>query len=148
MKNSILIFLCIALVFCFASCKERMSAEDTLYRICADSELPSGETYLKSSEEGSIGYLDGNMITSLYGKEGRTAFALLEDYAIYLSSFAEPYEIAVFRCYSRSDTDTIAKLCLSRIEELRVILRDTEYFVLVDRASVTVKGKTVIMKIA
>ncbi len=147
MKNAVLIFICLALILCVSSCGERESAEDILYRICADSELPSGETYLRGAEEGSAGYLDASVIKSLYGEDGEAAFLLLEDYAIYLSSFAAPCEVAVLVCYSASDTECVAELCLERIETLKVILRDTEFFDVMQRASVTIKGRTVVMKI-
>lgn len=147
MKNAFLLFVCFALFLCSTSCVQRDSAADILYRVCAEYELPSGETYIKSAEEGSAGYLDESMIQTLYGKDGIDVFPLLEDYAIYISSFAEPYEVAVFICYSASDTDSIAELCLERMEVLKVILRDTEYFEIIEKGSVGIKGRCVIMKI-
>ena len=142
------IILSLAILFGALSCRQSERAEDMLYRICTELELPSGETYLKSAEEGSTGYLDQSMINTLYGKEGASVFLLIEDYAIYLSSFAVPYEVAVFKCYSRSDSDSVAELCLERIETLKVILRDSEHFELVQRARVEIKGRYVVMKIA
>ena len=148
MKNIFLIILSLSILFGAVSCRQSERAEDMLYRICTELELPSGETYLKSAEEGSAGYLDQSMINTLYGKEGASVFLLIEDYAIYISSFAVPYEVAVFKCYSRSDSDSVAELCLERIETLKVILRDSEHFELVQRARVEIKGRYVVMKIA
>lgn len=147
MRKTLLIIICLALIFCVASCGARESAEDILYSICAEAELPSGVTYLRGAAEGSAGYLDAGVIESLYGEDGEAAFLLLEDYAIYLSSFAVPYEVAVLECYSASDTERVAELCLERIDVLKVILRDTEYFDVMQRASVKIKGRTVVMKI-
>ena len=81
----------------------------------------------------------------MYGDEAERGFALLEDYAIYLSSFSVPYEVAVFRCRSTSDTDTIAAMCLGRIDAMRVLLHDTEYAKVLEKARVTQNGRFVIM---
>lgn len=147
MKKAVLIIICLALIFGSTSCGARESADDVLYRICAEAELPSGVTYLRGAEEGSAGYLDASVIESLYGKDGAEVFLLLEDYAIYLSSFAEPREVSVFVCYSASDAERVAELCLERIETLKVILRDTEHFELIQRADVKINGRQVVMKI-
>ena len=92
--------------------------------------LPSGQIYRSDASEGEAAY-----------------FSLLEEYAIYLSSRESPYEIAVLRCYARSDTDRIAEMCLVRVEHLRIGLAGTPYRAHADAATVRVEGRTVILSL-
>ena len=149
MKKAFILLLCVFLAFSAAGCGKNESAQDILYRICADSELPSGTTYLSGVPEGSSSYLSTDTAEVLYGEEAADeVFPLVKDYAIYLSSFAEPYEVAVFECYSRSDTDEVAKMCLERAETLKVSLRGTQYSSIAENAKVEISGKFVIMVVA
>ncbi|MBQ7383952.1 MAG: hypothetical protein IJV72_04085 [Clostridia bacterium] len=132
MKNSVVRGLfCLALIFsvCLlnACSRHNRGAEDILYEICASLSLPAGQTYLAHTEEGGEHYLSSDTAQSLYGAESvENTFPLIEDYAIYISSFAEPCEIAVFSCYSRSDTDTVSAMCLARADEIAVLLKGSE----------------------
>lgn len=110
--------------------------------------LPRGEVYHSGTVAGESGYFSPHLMATVYGETAEErCFPLIEEYAIYLSSFAEPCEIAVFRCYARSDADRIAEMCLSRIEQLRVLLAGTSYRSRVDQATVRVDGKLVVMQI-
>ena len=136
----------LALLFASACSGGSKSCEEALYGICAEMKLPAGQTYLSGAEEGSDKYLSEDTINTLYGERAYgELFPLIEEYAIYISSFAEPYEAAVFKCRSRSDTDLIAEMCFARTDILKVILRDTEFAELVQEARVSVKGKLVFM---
>ena len=66
-------------------------------------------------------------------------------YAIYLSGFAEPYEIAVFHCRAESDTDKLYAICSERIDQLKVLLLQTSYAGFADTAQICIHGKYVIM---
>ncbi|MBO5415262.1 MAG: DUF4358 domain-containing protein [Clostridia bacterium] len=136
----LLLPLCL-LPSCSASDKR---AEDILYRICESLSLPAGQTYLSEAEEGSDSYLSENTAQSLYGESHtKRTFPLIEDYAIYISSFAEPCEVAVIKCYSRSDTDAVAEMCLERADEISVILKNTDYAA--RRAKILTRGNYVVM---
>ena len=129
------------------SCKDTRSAEDILFGITKDiSTLPHGNVYLKSAEEGGAAYLSPAMISALYG-EGAALyeFTFVEDFAVYVSSFARPCEVAVYKCYSASDTDLIASMCLSRIDNLKVVLSGTSFSDIVSSATVRISGKFVIV---
>lgn len=135
------------LLFLLPSCKDTRSAEDVLFNITKDFDnLPDGSVYLSSAEEGSKKFLSVAMINSLYHNgAAEYEFSLVEEYAIYISSFAKPCEIAVYKCYSASDTDLIASMCHKRIEKLRVMLAGTSFAEIIDAADVEVKGRFVIV---
>ena len=108
--------------------------------------LPSGQIYRSDAAKGEDAYFPLQMRGVMYGERAEERyFSLLEEYAIYLSSHQAPYEIAVLRCYAKSDTDRIAEMCLARIECLRIHLAGTPYRAHADAATVRVEGRTVIM---
>ena len=127
---------------------DNRSAEDILADITDDiADLPDGNVYKKSAEEGDKGFLSPALCEALYGANAqRDKFPLTDDFAIYLSSFAMPCEVAVFKCYSASDTDVIAGMLLSRISELKILLAESEFLYLADSATVEIDGRFVIMK--
>ncbi len=109
-------------------------------------ELPAGEIYRSDVAAGENGYFSPSLMAVMYGEQAAThCFPLIEEYAIYLSSFAEPCEIAVFRCYAKSDADRIAEMCLSRTELLRILFAGTPHRARVDAATVRVDGRLVMM---
>ena len=124
------------------------SAEDLLSDLTEDiTELPDGNVYKKSAEGGDKSFLSPALCEALYGSSAQSdKLPLTEDFAIYLSSFAIPCEIAVFKCYSASDTDVIAGMLLSRISELKVLLAESEFLYLAESATLDIDGKFVIMK--
>ncbi len=89
--------------------------------------LPNGQIFEMGAEEGEAKYLSSSMIESMYGEGATDVFLLVEDYAIYISSFAAPYEIAVFRCYSSSDAIKVETMCRGRADILSVAFRGSEY---------------------
>ena len=138
------IFLVLLLL---TSCGEKRSAEDVLFDVTKDfDDLPDGNVYLSSAKEGSQNFLSVTIINSLY-HEGAAEyeFSLVEEYAIYISEFAKPCEIAVYKCYSASDTDLIASMCLRRIEKLCVMLSETSFSYIPQNADIDVKGHFVIV---
>ena len=146
-KLFIIILFVFLLPTLFSSCNDNRRAEDILFSITKDiDDLPDGNVYLKSADEGSECFLSPMIISALYG-EGAVSyeFSLIEDFAVYLSSFKTPCEVAVYKCYSASDTDLIASMCLSRIENLKIILAETSFSETLSNATVSVSGKFVIV---
>ena len=132
MKNpAIKSLFCIVLICAclFSGCARRDKRTDnSLYEICASLSLPAGETFLSDAKEGEANFLSRDTADSLYGKGCvERTFPLIAEYAVYISSFAEPCEVAVFKCYSRTDTDTVSEMCLERADEISVLLKNTEY---------------------
>ncbi len=145
MKITIITAFLLILAVCLYGCvRSDIRAEDLLYSICAELELPSGETYLSFAEEGSKGYFSTDMMKNTYGKEAEKIFSLLSDYAVYFSSFAYPYEVAVLKCRSRSDVNKVAALLQKRADEVSIALRDTELSSFADNNLVLIKGRLVI----
>lgn len=125
--------------------RETLSAEEMLCDICISLSMPVGQIYLSGSEEGSENFLTLDMADAMYGAEAEKVLSLVEDFAIYVSGVGAPREAAVFRCYSRSDTDTVAALCLERIDAINVLLKDSGAAELVSGAQVTLRGHYVVM---
>ena len=148
MRRFFAFLTCLFLAFCVVSCGSRESAEDVLYRICSDIELPSGATYLSGAPEGSAFYLSPDTARAMYGEDVQDVFSLVEEYAIYLSRRAMPSEVAVFRCYSRSDADRVLRLCLARVENMKIQLSGTEYASIAEGVDIRVRGRVVIMTLA
>ncbi len=150
MKRGMAFFLLIGLLCTLLGCaREEKGVEVLLDEHMAKLEaLPAGKIYRSGVEIGEMGYFSPHLMATMYGEEAETrCFSLVEEYALYLSSFAEPCEIAVFRCYARSDADRIAQMCLARIEQLRILLTGTPYRDRVDAATVSVNGRLVVMQI-
>lgn len=115
------------------------SKEDAL------SGLSAGEVYVPGKAPGEEGYLSPFVLESLYGAHAEEAFSQIEDYAVYLSSVAEPYEIAVFRCCTVSDADGVVELCRERRDLLQTLLRDTDFRQMTDCIRIIRHGKYVVM---
>ena len=63
----------------------------------------------------------------MYGEDSKERyFSKIEDFAIFTSARTAG-ELAVFKCYSRSDTDCVLEMCLRRADEIKVALRGSEY---------------------
>ncbi len=142
--------VCIVLL-CLSSCSSHTrskSAREILTGLMEECDfiIPDGCIYEYGAEEGSEGFLSPSLISALYGEEAPDeALAYTDDYAIYLSGFAEPYEIAVFHCRAESDTDKLYAICSERIDQLKVLLLQTSYAGFADTAQICIHGKYVIM---
>lgn len=138
------------LCFCCSSCaRTERTCEVLLGELMGMArELPAGQLYYARAEEGSAEYPSAALLEALYGEESIALFDALEDYALYLSSFAVPCEIAVIRAYSSDDANSIAAMGLQRIESLRLALRGTDFCESEDSAFVICHGKYVVIMIA
>ena len=138
-------FLC---VFILVSCSQKNTSTreifDRIYE--ALSPVPDGEIYFSKSDEGTRHYMSSALFSTIY--ENGTFIDgsdIIEEYTVYLSSFALPFEIAVFKCYSPSDTVKIEQMCIGRLDFLRKHFKNTEHENAIDKASVISDGKYVIM---
>lgn len=126
--------------------EERIGAAERLAELreaCAP--LPDGTVYRSGAEEGEAAYLSPSLRDTLYGTHAEAVFAHITDYAVYLSSFATPTELAVFCCDSVGSARQAESLCRERADTLRIALRGTAFETMSDGASVVCRGKTVIM---
>ena len=126
---------------------EQRSASDILSeKMASIGNLPAGSIYLSAAKEGDVSYISAELLSTMYGIDLENVeehFKICEDIAIYLSNSA-PYEIAVFKCYSSTDASSIAALCMKRIENMRVLLRNTEWYSASDGAHVEISQHIVI----
>ena len=138
--------LCVLLL---SSClSEQKSCEDIALRLCDELKLPVGQMYCCGKEGTSLRELPSDTMSVMYGANAKDVFELIEEYSIYLCAAGAPYEVAVFKCYSSSDSDSVAALCLGRADALSVLLRGTEYADIARNSAVCVKGKYTVMVIA
>ena len=144
------IFCFLLALFCalLASCsKKDATVEAVLERIYDElSPVPAGELYLSTSAAGTRHFISPALFCSLYGdgKEVSCAGAI-EEYALYLSSFSAPFEIAVFKCYSPSDTEKVERMCVLRLDALRRYFSTAEHKKIIDSAVVIRDGRFVVM---
>ena len=142
----------VALAFSFVIVLVGCAKEKTdTYSLLCDLLLYSGEDtdgsgyiYSSSADEESIGYLSDGMLRRLYGeKYEKSAAPLVEDAALFISARGAG-ELALFRCYSSSDTDTLLKLLLERADTLKVGLRGSAYEQKSEGIVVEIRGKYVL----
>ncbi len=116
----------LVIIFLFCSCqKESVSCENLLifsldYGI--DGYEDNGSIFLKNACEGDAFFISDKIKETMYGERFKDALDGCEDYAIYVSA-STPYEIAIFKCYSRNDTEDLFRMCYERADELKVGLR-------------------------
>ena len=125
------VFLAFVLCLSLSSCSARRELHTA--EILADimeycDGLPRGVIYTSEAEVGAEGYLSPALVEALWGEDAEEGFSMLEEYSVYLSSFAAPYEIGVYRCYSATDAERIEELCRARADIVSVALRQTEYY--------------------
>ena len=146
LKRLSLILVCFCLLLCSSCGQREIDTERILGELLpVAGDLPQGEIYRSDAEEGCEGFLAPTLRDVLYGEDSSECFALLEGYAIYLSSFAYPCEIGVFCLRSASDADRITAMCLERADTLRVLLRETEFSKMAESIRVICRGRLVIM---
>ena len=144
-----LVLLLCAVLIVLTSCGERetdaLSCLEEMMACCG--ELPTGQIYARSAEEGMASYLNDTLRQTLYGEGAKEVFSRLSDFAIYLSFRPAPFEIAVFRCYSHTDAHLVAAMCMERKELLCMALRGTSFEERTEWIGVSVKDRTVIMTV-
>ncbi len=141
-----LIPVCLVLCLSLFSCSSPPTdTGEVLSRLMEnETDLPAGVIFTTKAAEGEEGYLSPALAEALWGEDSEEAFGLLEDYSVYISSFAAPFEIGVFRCYSATDAIRIEQLCRARADIVTVALRHTEYYGLCHNARILREGDTVI----
>lgn len=149
MKNIPLVFLCVCILVSFFGCTDVRSTNTTqlLIELSHRSEQNTERAFLFESEakEGDITFLSEGTKIALYGdKRSAECFPLIEEYAILLCTNGVG-ELAVFKCFSESDTDLVAAMCLERADLLKVALKSTSFADKSADISVTIRGKYVLM---
>ncbi len=138
--------LLLSAVVMLVGCARNKESPDTVLSELMGEEdaLPKGEIYRSGVEEGSKGYPPSALLRAMYGEEGEEDIRLCE-FSMYLSSFAVPLEIAVFRAPSKDHARRVYALCLSRMDTLRVALRHTEHAPLGEEIAIYRSGRYVVM---
>ena len=112
--------------------------------------LPAGKLYVRSAPEGDKLHLSDELLSALFGNGSiPPAMDGVEDAACFFS-YSHPCEFAVFLCKTVHATSAVSKLCLKRLDTLRQYrsyegLDDATVSEYLDRASVTVRGRYVIL---
>lgn len=136
-----------AVFFTLLGCSEPgKSCSEELDTLLSGQPRPAGVIYLYGTEEGDESYLSPETACALYGEGAGDLLKLCGDFAIFLAERPNPFEAAVFRCYSASDCDRVAAALLARIDDIRITLRDTELAGAYDTAEVRISGRIVTMR--
>ena len=128
-KKALLIFILIfVLIFC--SCAKQQSTQTllvSLLEVSGESLEGNGIFYYSEALEGELGYFSKADQFLMYGKDNvEHNFPKIEACAMFVSSRV-PSELAIFKCYSASDTDEIERMCLERADEIKVALYNTQW---------------------
>ena len=110
----------------FCSCEKKALSCEELLMFCVEYGIENysdnGTVFFKEAEEGDAFFISDKIKERMYGERFLEALDGTEDFAIYVSA-STPYEIALFKCYSRNDTENILRMCYERADELKVALR-------------------------
>ncbi len=139
--------LLLSALLLLGGCAQDEKSADTILSAlmgAGEDSLPEGEIYRSGAEEGSEDYPPSALLRALYGEDGEESIRIC-DFSIYLSAFAVPLEIAVFRAPSGDHARRIYALCLSRMDLLKVALRETEFDALGGEICVYRAGRYVVM---
>ena len=141
-KRSLSVFLlvmCMLLVGC--SSQKNISCERVLSHVLADMAVNTernGQVFLLSADEGQIEYFPDQTKMLMYGENSlKNCFPKIEDCAIYVSAHILE-EVAIFKCYSSSDTDEIVKMCLERADMIKVSMKGSSWQEKTEKIRVTV----------
>ena len=142
-------FLLLILPLCLIACDTPAQTHAVLTAMCSSqSTLPAGQVYRMEAAPGEAEYAEDELLSVLYGNGSLPSeFEVINDFSIRLCGFAEPYELAVFRCVSTRDAYDVAQMCLRRADRIQISCRETPYSALVDNARVCILGKYVLMAI-
>ena len=137
-----LLVLCMLLVSC--SARGDIDCSTVMSKLLGESLEKNGSVFLLGADEGSLEYFSDEIKLLMYGENSLDRyFPKIEDCAVYVSSHI-PEEIAVFKCYSRSDTDEIAKMCLERADMIKVSLRGGAWKSKTEKIRVTIHRQYVV----
>ncbi len=149
MKRYVALILCIMSVFACCSCSDRHEAQcfDVLCELLvfAKGEVGTDEClYSSTAKEGEIGYFPEELRKTFFGaKRAEECFPYIEECAVFVSA-RQIEELAVFKCYSHSDTDSVAAMCLERADSLKVALNSVGIKNTSEKAHVEIHGKYVL----
>ena len=148
MKKLLPVFLLIAFIISGCSARKDMGCEDIMIRMLCytnESSRENGKIFLLSAQEWENEYFSDENKAILYGdKAFEHSFEKIEDCAIFVCS-RYPEEIAIFKCYSRSDTKEITQMCMLRADSIKVALRGTEWSEKAEMIKISVHKRFVIM---
>lgn len=147
-----LICVCVVLLLCLTACashEETPAGAILSAMLSCEEGCPAGEIYTRSAEEGEEGYLSESLCSALYG-DGRipAEWALVSDYAIFLTAAEHPFELAVFRCNSSDGTEEVAELCARRLAVLRNYWRGSDCEAYTSGGRVVILGNYVLMLVS
>ena len=135
--------------------KDQIKAIDLIDALCqAEKPLPAGQIYSRTEDSRADGLLSDELLAVTYGKGSLPpAFDAVRDAACFLS-YTSPCEFAVFLCRSRDAAQELSKVCLRRLDSLRIRYAEDSFFSTetaapyLENAQVWVRGNWVILCIS
>lgn len=153
LKRSFLALLSIMIGFFSCSCARatEKSTLEILRELVSMGEyavLSEPLIYSSLADEGDAEYLSPEIKISMYGeKRVSECFDLIEDCAVCVCP-GEISELAVFKCYSKSDTDLVAAMCLERADSLSIALNSIDALNKNQKAHIEIHGRYVLFSFA
>ncbi len=146
-KKTLLLFL-LVLSLLLTSCAHFQGNADTmlskLLALSGEAVEDGGYIFTSVTDENDVGYMSDEYKNMLYSQKAtETYFPKIEEFAIFVSSRSVG-ELAVFRCYSSSDTDLIVEMCLERADSLKIALRGTQWEEKSKNILISVSGRCVL----
>ena len=120
--------LLLALIFLLCSCQKEKTPCEELLRVGLDYGIDryneNGYVFLKNVDESSVFFMSDKTKCSMYGEKFKSTLNGTADFAIYTSA-SNCYELAVFECYAKNDTDEVLRMCYERADEIKIAFRFT-----------------------
>ena len=142
------LFCLLALLLSGCGGHRSVTPRDAVMAMCrAEVPLPCGKVYVRSAPQDSAEHLSDRLLTAILGNGSLPPeIDLAEDIALFFS-YTHPCEFAAFLCKNADGTDAVAQLCLRRLDVLRAYWdqRGSKFAAYTDRATVTVRGRWVIL---
>lgn len=147
-KKALLIFVLVfSLLLCGCAVRRSQSTDELLIKlleISGEDFEDNGSFYFSEAGEGSLGYFSEEDKSLMYGENTvKQTFDKIESCAVFVCARV-PGEIGVFKCYSSSDTDEVARMCLERADSIKILLKNSEWMEKSNNICVTVHKKYVL----
>ena len=142
-----LCLLCVLILLLVGCTGEKRTPEEVLNAVChSQPGLPAGRLYVLSAPTDDAKHPSDGWLASAFDKDLlRAALPMVED-AAFFSSYTHACEFAIFLCQSAKGADAVSRLCLQRLNTLKLYWEGAEVNdTPPQNAGVTVRGRWVIL---
>ena len=116
----------------------------------AEKPSPAGRLYVLRAPKDGKEHPSDSLLAAMFGSRDAAlpaAFDHVEDAAFFLS-YSGACEWAVFRCDSADGTREVSRMCLRRLDQLRLYRTGDEDVAMLQKARVVIRGDLVILVVS